>query len=389
MNAILINSLADGGAEKVALTVIKALVDRDHQIKLICLEKNQYYSIPDGVEVIYLSSATGDENNLIKLLRLPQLAMKLSKCIHQYKIKIVQSHLFRANYTNILAKILGSNHLSQLVNTGSITAKYARSGFSGKVNLLLIKLLYPQADCLIDKSQGVQNDMNEKFGFNVPKHVIYNPIHVEFIQSKQKDALMPHEFHFQSQRRYIITMARMHPQKCFDILIHSFASIANKFKDTDLVILGDGIEKQNIIRLIAELGLNHRIFLTGRVENPYKYLIRSHLFILPSATEGFPNSLVEAMFCKLPVISTDCMSGPREILAPESDVTYQIQNNIEFAPYGVLVPVKNKALLSEAMVQLLENHSLAQQYAEKGHLRACMFSMDSIINQYETLFACN
>ncbi|ETR65471.1 MAG: hypothetical protein OMM_14197 [Candidatus Magnetoglobus multicellularis str. Araruama] len=124
MNAILINSLADGGAEKVALTVLESLVKRGHHIKLLCLEKNQYYEIPNGVEVIYLSNATGHENGLIKLLKLPVLAFKLIKLIRQHHIQVIQSHLFRANYVNVLAKLMGSSHCSQLVNTGSINFYY-------------------------------------------------------------------------------------------------------------------------------------------------------------------------------------------------------------------------------------------------------------------------
>jgi N-acetylgalactosamine-N,N'-diacetylbacillosaminyl-diphospho-undecaprenol 4-alpha-N-acetylgalactosaminyltransferase len=386
MNAILINSLADGGAEKVALTVLESLVKRGHHIKLICLEKNQYYEIPNGVEVIYLSNATGYENGLIKLLNLPVLAFKLMKWVRQYHIQVIQSHLFRANYVNVLAKLMGANHRSQLVNTGSITAKYSKAGIAGKLNLLLIRCLYPKSDCLITKSKGMIEDLNNRFQFFVPKAYIYNPTQLNQIQSKQKEIVSENEFQFNSQRRYIITMARMNPQKCLDILIHAFAIIEDQFDDTDLVFLGDGKVKQKLQEITCNLKLGHRIFFPGRVKNPYKYLIRAKLFVLPSATEGFPNSLIDAMACKLPVISTDCMSGPREILAPETDITLQNIDHVEFATYGVLVPVKNHLLLAEAIKKMLDDESLSKHYATKGYERACMFELDKIIDQYEKVF---
>lgn len=385
MNAILINSLADGGAEKIALTVIEELVKRGHQIKLICLEKNHYYHIPKGVDVLYLSNATGNENGLLKVLNLPLLAIRLSKLISKFDIHVLQSHLFRANYVNVLAKTMGAGHRSQLVNTGSITAKYSNAGIHGKINLMLIRLLYPKADCLISKSKGMVIDLHKRFHFIVPNLFIYNPIQLNQIQSKQRDRVSEKEFLFSAQRKYIITMARMNPQKCLDRLIHAFAIISDQFIDTDLIFLGDGHEKRKLEELVANLDLKHRIFFVGRVRNPYKFLNRSNMFVLPSATEGFPNSLVEAMSCRLPVISTDCMSGPREILSPETDVSHQIQNHIEYAPYGVLVPIKNHKLLAEAMKKLLEDKALSQKYAKKGYERACMFALDKIIDQYEKI----
>jgi N-acetylgalactosamine-N,N'-diacetylbacillosaminyl-diphospho-undecaprenol 4-alpha-N-acetylgalactosaminyltransferase len=385
MKAILINSLADGGAEKVVLTIIEAFVKRGHQIKLICLEKNQFYDIPKDVEVIYLSNATGFENGMRKMLQIVLLAVKLKKWVKKLRIEVIQSHLFRANYVNVLAKLMGAGHQSQLVNTVSISAKYAQSGISGKINLLLINLLYPQADCLIAKSEGILHDLNSRFGFSVPTKVIANPTKIHDIRCQQQESMFESEFTFQPNRQYIIAMARMHPHKCLDLLIQSFSIISNNYENTDLILLGDGQEKNKLKEMIANYHLEHRVFLIGRVKNPYKYLVRSNLFVLPSASEGFPNSLIDAMSCKLPVISTDCMSGPREILAPETDIGKQIHRHIEFASFGVLVPVKNHFFLAEAMKKLLCDESLSQQYAEKGYERACMFSLDRIIDQYENV----
>jgi len=383
MNALLTNSLADGGAERIALTVISELIKRGHNMILICLEKNVFYDIPEGVDVIYLSNLSGNEGGLQKFLRLPFLAVKLMKVIKKYNIQVVQSHLFRSNYVNVMARQLGARHKVQVLNSGSISPKYSQSTLTGRMNLFLIHRLYPKADVIISLSKGSQVDMQELFNFSVPKRVIYNPTQPDLLENMQKEQVTPKEFLFQTNHKYIISMGRLHPCKCFDMLIQAFETISNQFKDTDLIILGEGDEKKKLSNCIDTLNLTHRIFLTGRVRNPFKYLARAHLFILPSINEGFPNSLVEAMLCKLPVISTDCLSGPREILAPETDVQFQLKSEIEFAQYGVLTPVNNHLLLADAMTQLLQDQNLSKKYIELGYKRACMFSLDNIIDQYE------
>jgi len=385
MNAILINSLTDGGSERIALTVTHELIKRGHIFKLICLERNLFYDIPEGVEVLYLSNATGFEGGFNKLLRLPFLAVKLMRLINKYNIQVVQSHLFRSNYVNVLARQLGARHNVQVLNSGSITPKYNQSTLSGRINLFLINRLYPKADVIISLSKGTQVDMQNRFNFVVPKQVIYNPTQPDLIENLQKEKITPSEFVFQTNRKYIISMGRLHPCKCFDVLIQAFKKIINKVDDIDLIILGDGNEKNKLSNIIKALNLSHRIFLPGRVRNPFKYLARAHLFILPSINEGFPNSLVEAMLCKIPVISTDCISGPREILSPESDIQFQLKTDIEFAQYGVLVPTKNHVLLADAMTQLLQDQNLSKKYIELGYKRACMFSLNNIIDQYEKI----
>ena len=117
--------------------------------------------------------------------------------------------------------------------------------------------------------------------------------------------------------------------------------------------------------------------------NPYKYLSKCAVFVLSSNSEGFPNVVVEAMVCGCCVISTDCLSGPREILAPNSDFSFRLEDDLELAQYGVLVPIQNKELLAKAMGLILDDKELRNGYKQKAFQRAKDFAVEKILKQYE------
>ena len=135
--------------------------------------------------------------------------------------------------------------------------------------------------------------------------------------------------------------------------------------------------------------------ILGFQKNPFKFISKSMFFVFPSLWEGFHNALVEAIACGVPVISSDCRSGPREILAPDTDFMYQTIEP-EFAKYGVLMPVfdgkfkkadepltKEEKLWIEVILELLKNHKIRQQYAKAGKERVKDFYPDKIIPQWK------
>ena len=131
----LINSLSSGGAEKVISVIITKLVEDGFDIELICLEKNVFYDLPKKVKVTFLGNNNGKSNGFVKLLMLPILAIRLKKYITKNKITLIQSHVYRANYVNILSKLFGSTNTVQVVNAGAIS-RYLQEGLRGKVNLV-------------------------------------------------------------------------------------------------------------------------------------------------------------------------------------------------------------------------------------------------------------
>ena len=160
---ILVNSLASGGGEKVAYTLFEKFRKVGINVFFVCLEKNDFYKVDH--QVFYLSGQKGiRENGVKKLLSLVLFAFRLNKLIKKEKISLVQSHLYRANYVNVIAKLLGSPHKLQLVNHG-IVSRYKKEGIAGRLNLFLIKHLYHRADQVVCPSKGMMNDLIQLIKF--------------------------------------------------------------------------------------------------------------------------------------------------------------------------------------------------------------------------------
>ena len=376
--AFLINSVNLGGAERVFITLLENLKN-NKSVELICIEKTQYYPIPDGIKVTFLSKMTGKESGLTKLIVLPILAYKLKRHCRLNNISLIQSHIFRANYINILSKLLGSKHIAHIVIHGVIS-EYLKKGILGKINLFLIKYLYPRAEMIIANSKGVRNDLQNIFNFKNPIVIIYNPFDVKQIQQESLEPLDANDFQMNPKIKYIISVGRLIKGKRQGDLINAFKLISKSHKDCELIFLGDGNNKNSLVSLSKKLDITDKVHFLGNVPNPYKYLSRSVLSVLASESESFGNVLVESMICKCPVISSNCKFGPQEILSPANEVNIvQIEKDIEYAENGLLVPVGDIKNLAKAMKLLLENKELCKKYIDKAYQRSKDFDVDKII----------
>ena len=376
--AFLINNFYAGGAERTLSIIIEKLKE-DFEIDLICLEKRDFYTVPEKVKRVYLSTFTGNECTIVKMLYLPIFAWKLKNYTKRNNIELVQSHLFRANFINILSKIFGGRHKTQIVNS-TLVSRYLKKGLSGKVNLILIKLLYPKADLVIWKSKGMKKDANKLFKLKTKQIIINNPIDVDKVQKLSKDRVT--EFYFRKDKSYLVSVGRLIKLKRRQDIIRVLPLLPNK---VELILIGDGVEKNNLLKLSKELGVKSRVHFIGNTANPFKFLSKSDVFVNTSEVEGFPNVLIEAMACGLPVISSDCTSGPREILAPDTDINKQLVsgNGIELAKYGILYPTGDEKSLFEAIDTLLNNRDLRDKYSKLGVLRAKDFSAERIVPIYK------
>jgi N-acetylgalactosamine-N,N'-diacetylbacillosaminyl-diphospho-undecaprenol 4-alpha-N-acetylgalactosaminyltransferase len=134
------------------------------------------------------------------------------------------------------------------------------------------------------------------------------------------------------------------------------------------------------------MGMKDKVIFTGFDKNPFKYVSRSDCFVLSSDVEGFPNVLIEALACGKPVISTDCSSGPRELLAPATDLHHRAITDYEIGEYGILTPVGDVSALAAAMKKMYENAALRKQFSEKAAGRAEKFDVDEIKQYFHVAF---
>ncbi|WP_455756634.1 glycosyltransferase [Sulfurimonas sp.] len=367
--SILIYSLAAGGAERV-VSILLSELKSEYNITLVLMNNSIFYNIPEGINIVYIESSSADENGMLKLLKLPFLAFKYKNICKKNSIDISLSFMNRPNYINIISKIFSNNTKILISERIAPSQEYKENSPKDRISKILIKYLYPKADIIIPNAKGIELDLIKHF--NIDKNniqVINNLIDINKIYE-----LKEHDIDISLKKFAFITVGRFFEQKNHKLLIKSMQNI-----DANLYIIGDGVLTKNIEKYIDEYKLNNKVFLLGMKENPYAYLSKADCFVFSSNYEGFPNVLLEALACGLPVISTDCQSGPREIIAPNTNISFQLKNDIEVAEYGLLTPIKDSINLEKSMNLILENEKLLNEYINKSYIRAENFSKNKVL----------
>ena len=377
---IIINSLSQGGAERVASILLNRYYhDSAFDVELVLLEDELAYDLPQGLKVTRLSSLNNRNSSIKKTLSIPLLAYKLYKYCKKMDPDLLVSFLYRADFVNVLASFLHKKPVvvSERVNASST---YNNSSLNSKINKFLIKTLYPHADMVINVSKGTKHDLVENFGIDENKQiVIYNPYDIEKIQRLSNEPLALDV----KKEKTMIAVSRFRPIKNIQMIVRAFATLS---ADTNLILVGDGSDEANLRILVDELGIKSRVLFVGGQDNPYQYMSKASLYLSSSRSEGFPNALMEAMICGCVVVSTDCPSGPREILAPQSDSTYEMKSGVEYAEFGTLVAVDDIAAMGEALDHLLSHHDTRKSYANKSQSRVNDFNLETIYKQYSDAF---
>ena len=327
---------------------------RDGRMSLLLLDREPAaYEVPDWVDVEQLDC----RHSLIRSI------WSVWRAIRRLRPDLTVSFLTRANVSNVIATgLLGIPAIvSERVNTTS----HLGPGIGAAAARFLVRATYPKARSVIAVSQGVAEELCSAYGVpNARISVIANPIDLEEIRAQaESGAAIPVD------GPYAVTMGRLTPNKNFGMLIEAFARSGIPGK---LVILGEGPERAALTRQIETLRLVGRVVMPGFSANPFPTLRRAEVYVSPSNAEGFPNSLLEAMSVGLPVISTNCPSGPSEVLAelPRE----QIAGGVTFAEHGILVPPGDPAAMAEAL-RAMNEPERRRVYRERAPKRAADFGV--------------
>jgi glycosyltransferase involved in cell wall biosynthesis len=377
---LLINSMGTGGAERAVALGAAALRARGRDVHILCLERASDTEMTGQVrDVEYLSGMTTSAGPFLKLAALPVLAFRLASYLARHKVDVVMSHLFRANFVNVLSRTLARSRHRAIVVNHTRLSRLAREGAQGRINWMLCRRLYPRADLVASVSTGAAAECANLLGLPSGRCItLHDPIDVSAARRAVQGA---------KSMEAIVGVGRLVGLKRYHDLIEAFALIAPAFPLLELRLVGNGPERLALERRAGASGVRDRISFVGRVHDPFALMAGCAAFVSSSETEGFGMAIVEALAMGIPVIASDCAYGPREILAPNTDpmVLLQPGAQIEVARYGILYPVGSVEGLATALRTLLRNPELRNELAKKGCVRAADFSAERSTAEYDCL----
>lgn len=344
-----IGSLAAGGAQRVLILLSEGLIKHGHQVTVLTLNgrESDCFVLPEGVHRKALDIST----RLQVILKF----LKLRTAILSIKPDVVVSFI---ELMNILT-LLSTRGLKIPI---FVSERSAPSAFEARPFLNWLRArLYPFARRIIVQSQGALDYFSA--ALQVKTVIIPNPVVRPPETNLPKKTLC---------RPMLISVGRLHEVKQFDRLIAAFAMIKDKHADWGLTIVGDGPMKSALEQLGRDLDLGGRLYLPGYVKWPYEMLMQADLFVMASRIEGFPNALCEAMSCGLPVIATDCPTGPRAVIRDGID--------------GILVKNEDTPALAQAMDRLMSNEEERRRLASRSAEVIERFNIDRVVHLWEFIF---
>lgn len=361
--ALFVHSMSGGGIERVMANLASELAERGMSVDLVLnkAEGELLDLVPESVRLIDLDSY----RTVASLLR-------FLRYLRRERPAVVISTPLRPNVVALVAKMLFRRDVRVLVRQDSTySEKFADGSFRDRRMWQVYKCFLPLADGIVSVSRGVADDLRDVAPAVSHKVMtIYNP--VVWPDHEEKAAVpVDHPWFCDSTIPTILSAGRLVPLKDHATLLRAFAEVVVS-RPARLVILGEGPERQSLSELAERLGISQYFDMPGFMVNPFAYMSRSKLFVLSSRYEGLATVLIEAMASGTSVVSTDCRSGPREIL--------------EDGKYGHLVPVGDWRAMAEAILDALDNPVSPDRLIS----RASTFSVEASVDRYmEVLTGCS
>jgi glycosyltransferase involved in cell wall biosynthesis len=330
--AFFLPSLCYGGAERVAINLARGFAERGVATDLVAVNARGEFAteIPPGVRLVDLGASR-------VIFGLPALAAYMRR----ERPAALISFMDHAGIVALWARRFSGTSTPVICTAHTTLAQATRNSSKLRNRLLpaLVRASYPSADEVVAVSHGVARGISHASGIPLSRiRVIYNPvISKEFLTQARRTA--DHPWFAPGEPPVILAVGRLTPAKDFGTLVRAFAQVRQR-RATRLMILGEGDERAALTALAAELGVADNVALPGFRENATAYMAAAAVFVLSSAWEGLPTVLIEALAAGTRVVSTDCPSGPREIL--------------QDGRLGALVPVGDAQALANAIIDTLE-----------------------------------
>lgn len=331
--ALFIPSFEGGGGERTTLTLAAELLERGHPVDIVvCRARGPLGSeVPAGARIVELGADR---------LRaaLPALVRYLRSTRPDYLMPTIE----HANVLSLVARSVARTRTPVIVRVASTPSELAAASDTPaqRLTVALARRLYPRAEALVACSFGMADDLAAFLGDGASLiHVLPNPTATTTIL-RSAVAPLAHPWFRTDEPPVILAVGSLQTKKNMPLLLEALARVRTT-RPVRLVVLGDGPERPALERLVDELGLTGDVDLPGFDANPYRYMSRCSVFALTSQREGLPGVLIEALVCGANVVSTDCRSGPREILGG--------------GRYGRLVPTGDVESLTNALIASLDD----------------------------------
>ncbi|ESA38654.1 group 1 glycosyl transferase [Leptolyngbya sp. Heron Island J] len=361
--SLFIPNLDGGGAERVMLHLAEGFAARGFAVDLVVAQAAGAYlsKIPETIRLVNLDAKS--PVLLFKTLALKQYLQQEQPAFLLSTLDIFSSATWAKRLAGVNTRVVmcvQTNLSQQFQDRHAMVIQ--------KLKWSVVKRFYPWADAIVTASEGVARDLEQNAKISMEQMtVIYNPVVTpDFTQKAQET--VAHPWFKADQPPVLLGVGRIVKQKSFATLIRAFALVRQRYP-ARLMILGDVDAREPSVKpeleaLIEKFGLQDDVLFLGFVENPYAYMAQSSVFVLSSIYEGFGNVVAEAIAAGTPVVSTDCESGPAEILNK--------------GQYGELVPVGDHEAMANAILATLNQPTDIQVL----QARSQAFTIDCIVRQY-------
>ncbi len=367
--------MTGAGEERIASLLLRHL-PAEYPVELVLFNGPIDYPLPKGQSVHFLRSHSSIR--ALRLLSLPLLAYRYYRFCKNNKITHSLSFDSVPNFINCLLKTGTWSGQVWLREVNHPSQRFGGANWSGRIHRFLMKRWYPRADCVFVNAQRIGTDLTAHYGV-APEAIdlMVNPLDLEMIEEGKQTKQQTTRFTF-------IHVGAFRPQKNHQLLIDAFAMIREL--GAELWLVGKGELEEEMKASVAAYGLEEQVRFLGFQANPFQFMAAADCMVLSSDFEGLPNVLLEGLACELPIISTDCLSGPREVLAPQGDYEQQLKEGMELVAHGILTPVGNKASLAAAMKRMYKDKELRLSLIGRSQKRLKEYKIHRIISNLSTKF---